>query len=270
MNISNLISNYTKDGYSERDAMQKVAQDIILFKISNSKYNKNITIKGGVVIHNIFKDKRRSTRDIDIDFIKYSLNENSIINFINELNNQNDNIKIKIIKDIKPLQHQDYNGKRVYIEISDKNHNIINSKLDIGVHKYFNIKQIKYYFDLNIINKNICLLINSKEQIFVEKLKSLLKLGITSTRFKDIFDFYFFINKEKLNKKKLIKYIDILIFQDKNINENNMKNIYTRLESILNNKNFQLRINKSNNNWLNIPVSSVINNILDYFKKLIV
>lgn len=55
-------------------------------------------------------------------------------------------------------------------------------------------------------------LINSKEQIFVEKLKSLLKFGITSTRFKDIFDFYYLINNENLNKVKLIKYIDILIF----------------------------------------------------------
>ena len=34
----------------------------------------------------------------------------------------------------------------------------------------------------------------------VEKLKSLLKFGITSTRFKDIFDFYYLINNEVLNK----------------------------------------------------------------------
>ena len=30
--------------------------------------------------------------------------------------------------------------------------------------------------------------VNSKEQIFVEKLKSLLKLGVVSTRYKDVYD----------------------------------------------------------------------------------
>lgn len=56
-------------------------------------------------------------------------------------------------------------------------------KLDIGVHKYFDMEQDEYYFDFNIIDESVSLLINSKEQIIVEKLKSLLKFGITSTRF---------------------------------------------------------------------------------------
>ena len=37
----------------------------------------------------------------------------------------------------------------------------------------------------------------------VKKLKSLLKFGITSTRFKDIFDFYYLINNEILVKDKI-------------------------------------------------------------------
>ncbi|WP_369127268.1 nucleotidyl transferase AbiEii/AbiGii toxin family protein [Treponema berlinense] len=35
------------------------------------------------------------------------------------------------------------------------------------------------------------LLINSKEQMFTEKLRSLLRFGPVSTRYKDIFDMYF-------------------------------------------------------------------------------
>lgn len=73
--------------YSENDAIQKVAQDIVLLKIGKSKYNKNITIKGGVVMHNISKDKHKTTRDIDIDFIRYSLEDKAIREFIKELNN---------------------------------------------------------------------------------------------------------------------------------------------------------------------------------------
>jgi len=268
MDIFEAVNKYVKAGYSEDDAVPKVAQDIVLLKIGNSRYNKNITVKGGVVMHNISKDMRRATRDMDIDFIKYSLEDNSIRNFIKELNKSDDGIKIKVIGKIEPLHHQDYDGKRVYIQLTDNNNYSINSKLDIGVHKYFYIKQDEYYFDFNIIDKSISLLINSKEQIIVEKLKSLLKFGITSTRFKDIFDFYYLINNQNLDKDKLVKYIDILIFQDENMRENLLEDVYRRLTSILNNNRYQARINTSNNNWLEIPIKDVIDNVLDYFDSL--
>lgn len=269
MDIYELVNKYILIGYSEDSAIPKVAQDIILLKIGNSKYSKNITVKGGVVMHNISRDMRRATRDMDIDFIKYSLEDKSIHNFIKELNNLDDSIKLKIIGKIEPLNHQDYDGKRVYIQLTDINHYSISSKLDIGVHKYFDLKQDKYYFDFNIINESVSLLINSKEQIITEKLKSLLKFGITSTRFKDIFDFYYLINNENLDRDKLLKYIDILIFQDKNIRENSLEDVNRRLSNILNNSRFQSRINTANNNWLEIPIKDVIDNVLEYFDGLI-
>ena len=82
MDIYELVNKYINAGYSENDAIPKVAQDIVLLKIGNSKYSKNITVKGGVVMHNISKDMRRATRDMDIDFIKYSLEDKSILDFI--------------------------------------------------------------------------------------------------------------------------------------------------------------------------------------------
>ena len=268
MDIYELVNKYVTAGYSEDDAIPKVAQDIVLLKIGNSKYSKNITVKGGVVMHNISKDMRRATRDMDIDFIKYSLEDESIIRFIDELNNVDDGIKIETNGNIEPLHHQDYDGKRVYIKLTDANQYSISSKLDIGVHKYFDIEQDEYYFDFNIIDESVSLLINSKEQIIVEKLKSLLKFGITSTRFKDIFDFYYLINNQNINKDKLLKFIDILIFEDEKMRENTLQDIYRRLENILNNSRFQSRINTANNNWLEIPIKDVINNVLEYFDDL--
>ena len=270
MDIYEAVNKYIQSGYSEDDAILKVAQDIVLLKIGNSKYSKNITVKGGVVMHNISKDMRRATRDMDIDFIKYSLEDKSIREFIKELNNTGDGIKIKITGKIEPLHHQDYDGKRVYIQLTDKNKYSISSKLDIGVHKYFNIEQDEYFFDFSIIDKSVSLLINSKEQIIVEKLKSLLKFGITSTRFKDIFDFYYLIYNENLDKDKLIKYIDILIFKDGNMREHTMEDISKRLSSILNNSRFQSRINTANNNWLEMPIEDVTESILNYFEGLTV
>ena len=45
MNIYELVNKYVTAGYSEDDAIPKVAQDIVLLKIGNSKYSKNITVK---------------------------------------------------------------------------------------------------------------------------------------------------------------------------------------------------------------------------------
>lgn len=141
-------------------------------------------------MHSISRDNRRATRDLDMDFIKYSLEDNSIHNFILKLNAVKDGISIEIVGKIEKLHHQDYDGKRVNIRLIDSNEFIINTKLDIGVHKLFDIEQDNYCFDLGIFKENVNLLINSREQIFAEKLKSLLKFGITSTRYKDVFDFY--------------------------------------------------------------------------------
>lgn len=268
MNIKDAILFYQNKGYEYADAESKVSQDIVLSKIWNSKYKNNITIKGGVVMYNISNNIRRATRDLDIDFIKYSLEDESIRNFIYSLNNDKDNIKIEIVGNIASLHHQNYDGKRVLIKISDKYGNSINTKLDIGVHKLFELEQEEYYFDLSLINKQINLLINSKEQIFVEKLKSLLKLGFVSTRYKDIFDFYYLVNISKLNKKKLLKNIEILIFNDDKMRENNIEDILNRLSKTLKSSRYINHLNDPVVNWLDIPIEDAINSLLKYIEEL--
>ena len=109
MNINTIFNNYLASGYSNLNAISKTCQDIILVQISNSSLNKNVTIKGGVVMMAISKDIRRATQDLDIDFIRYSLDDSAIETFIEKLNDKD--IKIKITSPIKRLHHQDYDGK---------------------------------------------------------------------------------------------------------------------------------------------------------------
>lgn len=267
MNLNDLIQKYIANGYDEPDAVAKVCQDVVLLKLDKSKFKNHITIKDGVVLHSISKDKRRATRDMDLDFIKYSLDDENIKMLIDKLNSVDDGIRINIIGGITKLHHQDYDGKRVNIRLVDKFENIINSKLDIGVHKEFDIEQDDYCFDMNIINQHANLLINSCEQIFAEKLKSLLKFGIRSTRYKDIFDFYYLINNEELDKGKLMRYIDILIFKDKICVENSIVDIINRIKTILNNRRYKSMLNEADNNWLEMPVDKVIESILKYLEE---
>lgn len=266
MDLDKLVSNYLNEGYKYEDATAKVCQDIILKKIFNSKYNRNVTIKGGVVMHNLSNSKRRATKDIDMDFIKYSLSDESITIFINELNKANDEIKVSIIGKIKKLNQQDYSGKRVSVKLNDKFNNEIISKIDLGVHKLFDIEQDDYYFDIN--GEYFNLLINSKEQIFTEKLKSILKLGVRSTRYKDLFDFYYLINNCNLDKVKVISCLQILIFEDANIIENSINDIHNRLSRIYNSKRYKRHLSNPKVNWLDISVEEAINCLLNYISNL--
>lgn len=50
MNINTIFNNYLASGYSNLNAISKTCQDIILSQISNSSLNKNLTIKGEVVM----------------------------------------------------------------------------------------------------------------------------------------------------------------------------------------------------------------------------
>ena len=166
------------------------------------------------------------------------------------------------------MHHQDYDGKRVFIEITDDFGNRIETKLDIGVHKLFEIEQDDYCFNLDAMNENVSLLINPKEQIFVEKLKSLLRLGARSTRYKDLFDFYYLINNCDLDKNRLIKSISTYIYNDETMRENNIHDIYERLSKVLNSNIYKNNLNNPKVNWLDIPIDEAINSVLNYLEEL--
>jgi uncharacterized membrane protein len=109
--------------------------------------NRNVTIKGGVVMRNISKNSRRATQDIDLDFIRYSISEESIKTFIGKLYMM-DGVNVTLKEPIIELRHKDYKGKRVFLEITDEFGNKVDSKIDIGVHKDIDETQEEYCFDI--------------------------------------------------------------------------------------------------------------------------
>ena len=133
---------------------------------------------------------------------------------------------------------------------------------------FFDIKQDEYCFNLEAINESATLIINSKEQIICEKLKSLLRFGIRTTRYKDIFDIYYLINKTDINKDDLLNIMNTLIIKDSTMRENNIEDITKNLVTILNNNIFKHSLSDARNNWLDISVNQVINNVIDYFKSM--
>lgn len=130
------------------------------------------------------------------------------------------------------------------------------------------IEQDQYCFNFDIVGENANLLINSKEQIFTEKLKSLLKLGARSTRYKDLFDFYYLINEAGLNKDKLYNCIKLLILNDETMREKTFNDILDRLKMTLNSNIYKNNLNNPKINWLNLPIDTTIKNVISYLESL--
>lgn len=216
---------------------------------------------------NITNDKRRATVDIDIDLIRYSLEDKSILLLFDKLNQIDDGIKIIVNKKIKPLNHQNYHGKRVNIALKDLFGNQIETKIDVGVHNNLDIEQEEYMFNFEVFNNSMTLLINTKEQIFVEKLLSMLKHGIRTTRYKDIYDFYYLITEGNMDKVWLIKLINIYCINS-DLKINTTSEIANELSKIFKNANFLKNVQNSRYNWLGEEINNVLDTIIDFVKQL--
>ena len=261
-NLEKLAANYRLEGYNALLADARVCQDIVLKAISESSLSRNVTIKGGVVMRSITGNVRRATRDIDFDFIKYSIDEASIRSFIEKLNCL-EGLTIKAEGPIEELSLQEYRGKRAWITISDDNGNTLKSKIDIGVHKNVQIEQEEYCFDVCLDDEGASLLMNSSEQIFAEKLRALVRFGTFSGRVKDIFDLCFL--SERVDKAYLLKCIHTYILDDPEMRENDMAAVIKRVNRVFSDKRFKQSVeNSDRDNWLQIKASVAFERILDF------
>lgn len=265
MDLNDMIEMEIENGYGDANAQAKVCQDVILKAIAESSLNRNVTIKGGVVMRSKSGNVRRATQDIDIDFIKYSLNDTSIDMLVEKLNCI-EGLSIKRTGEIEELKQQDYKGKRVYVEISDEKGNSIVSKLDLGVHNRLDIEQEEYCFDVAFDDEGASLLINSNEQMFAEKLKSFLRFGSLSTRYKDIYDMFFL--SQDSDKESLMECIESYILNDPNMREDNIEAIEQRVKNSFRDQLFLKRLETTDKRWIDENIDVITEGILNFIMDL--
>ena len=265
MNLLDEVNKIKQDGYSEANAEAKLCQDIIIKAISQSSLNRNVSIKGGVVMRSLSKNARRATQDLDLDFIKYSISEESIRTFVKKLNCI-DGLIMQMSGFIEELKHQDYKGKRIDIVISDDFGNVLSLKMDIGVHKDLDIEQEEYCFDVCFQEDSVSVLINSNEQMVTEKLKSLMRFGTRSTRYKDVFDICYL--SDLVDMQKLTFCIQKYIYTDTTIEVNDADEIKKRAERIFTSSTYKKRVERSKKNWLDLSVEEVLKKDLDFLYKI--
>ncbi|MCQ2814973.1 MAG: nucleotidyl transferase AbiEii/AbiGii toxin family protein [Bacilli bacterium] len=263
--IKELIEDYISKGFTLFQARNLTAQFIILSKIGKSKYADSVLLKGGVVMYNMTHEQRRTTSDLDFDFIRYNISNDNIKLFIDALNNKNSQYKITINGKIETLHQQDYHGKRVKLLVKDKTETI-KFKLDIGVHTLLAINQNKMCFSFDQEN-NLTLLVNPPEQMFSEKLFSLAKIGPTSVRFKDVDDMFYLIKNKSIDIKIVRKCLELLVINPVN-DIKGIQDVIDKASDTLQNELFAVGYINSDSAWLKQDYNKTKSVLIDYIYRI--
>ena len=115
-------------------------------------------------------------------------------------------------------------------------------------------------------DEGVSLLANTREQMFAEKLRSLLKFGSFSTRYKDVYDMYYQCGK--MNEEKLTQCLHTFIFDDSGMRENDMNAIVKRVEFVFADKAYGKRVDTSDKRWMDDDIQEVFAGILGYLRGL--
>lgn len=109
---------------------------------------------------------------------------------------------------------------------------------------------------------------NSKEQIFVEKIIPIIKFGSLSTRYKDYYDLYWLIKNGNLNKDRVIKIMNDIIFNIGINNINSIEELINLIENILSNEKYLEKLNDRKNNWIEIDNIELKKELIEYLNSI--
>lgn len=264
MNVRDLVLKYSKQNYNKIDSYNLAAEEIILSKICKSPLCDHVTLKGGIVMFILTEKQRSVTKDIDFDFVSFPLTENAIKSFVDSLNNNGDDFKVSIEGLFVELKHEDYQGIRVPLLISDTNGDKLLIKIDIGVHTNKEIPQQKIEILKPYSTRPLVLNANPPEQIVAEKLVALARIGKRTTRYKDIYDIYFLLANRMINNLLFKEIIEIVLKNSRKNHRLNISEFKNIIHSVLENKRFEQNFRKAKNQWIKEDYQTMKEYILNF------
>lgn len=254
-------------GYRLPDAQAKVAHDAVLYAMYKCGFKKNGTIKGGVVMCEITKDVRRTTMDLDIDFIRHSISDMSIRRFVARLAKAS-GYRIAIFGTITELKQDDYKGRRMFLSVTDDSiKKPLMTKVDIGVHTRKDVRQVECAFAALADERCKTLFANSKEQIFAEKLLSLLRHGFLSTRGKDVYDMFYLM--DKVNIRQLRMLVATLVVRNRRCPVREPRRIVEFVSEVFDNRRFVRMLSSRDSNWLQLPHQMVTAELVGFIAEIL-
>ena len=193
MSLKGRIKNYAN---SSNIAAQVVLQNFMferfLERLSVSKYREKFIVKGGMLIAAIVGLDTRSTMDLDTTLRNLPLTKAQITEAINSICkiNLNDDVSFEI-KSIDPIRKDDvYGGYCVRV---DAVYDTIVTPLsiDVSTGDIITPSAVKYEFG-GIFDENVKITLwgYNIETVMAEKVETILRRGVFTTRPRDFYDVY--------------------------------------------------------------------------------
>ena len=193
MSLKGKIKNYAKsNNINAQVVLQNYMFERLLNRLSVSEYKDKFVVKGGMLIAAIVGLDIRSTMDLDATLRNLPLTEeklNEAIHSICKIDLEDDVVfEVKTIDAIR--QDDIYGGYRVRLDaIYDTI--ITPLSIDISTGDVITPEAVKYEFS-GMFDENICISLwgYNIETVIAEKIETILRRGVFSTRPRDYYDIY--------------------------------------------------------------------------------
>ena len=277
MNYAKLKNLVSKKSLGNSDKSQHYFQlfyfERILDRISKSKYQGQIILKGGLLLTSIIGDDERTTKDMDATLKSTPLTEKVVKKIFTEILNMDikDGVIFKLITVKIITLSKKYQGFKLNI-LAQLENNRTYLSIDLTTGDIITPKEIKYYYKSIYDDSKIPIMAYNLESILAEKIHTIISNGVLNTRLKDYYDVYILMNKkineiDKSNLKQAIH--NTFNMRKTNIDLNEFKMIIQELET---DENIQKRwlVYQSKNTYAqNIEYEKVMNAIKELINVLI-
>ncbi len=203
MSLKGRIKNYAKrSNIAAQVVLQNYMFECFLSRLSVSEYKDKFVIKGGMLIAAIVGLDTRSTMDLDTTLRNLPLTEEKIkeaVNLICEIDMQDD--VSFVVKSIEPIRKDDIYGG--YCVRLDAVYDTIITPLsiDVSTGDVITPEAVKYEFS-GIFDEDIRISLwgYNIETVIAEKVETILRRGVFTTRPRDYYDVYILGTTQKYDK----------------------------------------------------------------------
>lgn len=204
MSLKGRIKNYAKsNNIAAQVVLQNYMFECFLARLSVSKYHEKFVVKGGMLIAAIVGLDTRSTMDLDTTIRNLPLTEEKIsdaINTICEIDMKDD--VVFTVKSIEPIRKDDIYGG--YCVRLDAVYDTIITPLsiDVSTGDVITPDAVKYEFS-GIFDEDIRISLwgYNIETVIAEKVETILRRGVFTTRPRDYYDVYILGTTQEYDKE---------------------------------------------------------------------
>ena len=204
MSLKGRIKNYAKsNNIAAQVVLQNYMFECFLARLAKSEYSEKFVVKGGMLIAAIVGLDTRSTMDLDTTLRNLPLTEEKIaeaIDTICKIDMQDD--VIFIVKSIEQIRKDDIYGGYC-VRLDAKYDTIITPlSIDISTGDVITPDAVKYEFS-GIFDEDVRISLwgYNIETVIAEKVETILRRGVFTTRPRDYYDVYILGTTQKYDKE---------------------------------------------------------------------